>query len=966
MLTKIVELPSTFSTGESTVQLVATGGRNSRTLRQQTSLHNVKVASESPALDLIRTIEPMLGKTVILIIGLGDSETYGPNRRGDAFPSEPIPGRISPSEVLTKHYQSYDKAHVFRHHINNDPAGAIGKVIKAFWNPYMRRVEVVQYLDNDKAPDILARLTGGQPLATSMGCLVAGTQITLADGSRKAVEDITVGDRVLTHERRPRPVTELHRRPYVGGLVTVRAEALEPLTVTTEHPFLVARRSALQSPVTVSTGVLSGYRWREDAHVDSLWIHADCLDPEEHMLLTPIPTEVATPDYATRAFARIFGYYMAEGHIVYDKNKKPSAVHFSTHVDDFIHDELDALAAEYRTKNTPWSYAHPASVFGREIQIADAELAARCLALGGQLAKGKRLAESVLLWHPDVQREFLGAFANGDGHSPSSGGQAGTLKLSTSNRGLAEQLVLMLHRIGAVPSVSTLCHKAGVGFSRTDTWEHVIHLGKFHAQNLRDVCQKVVPADVTNPRQARKIVDGYVVSPIRELTREDAEIDVYNFEVEEDESYVGGSVVLHNCRVPFDVCTSCGNRAVTRAEYCSHLRDHMGEILPDGTQHAALNPSPDFFDSSLVTRPADRNGYVLRKVADANTGRVHELWTPSPIRSADIAKIASELRMKAASLRKLSDIEKTLSGTVGGAATGTPDGTLTLISRYAQHAMPPEGCAPTTSGAGYEVSFKPRVEKADAEGAEIKVASLGGLLAYAMKTAGVITTPELVRASLAHAGEVQAIFAEYPRFYDHVCKVANIRDDVTGGYHKAETALAPYVDISNVLGSNNTVMRPLTDKLTYTDPHGHTYETTVGMANRARNFDTAANQTRPLQLGLSAIGQGNIFGNAGHRALLHRPSKEMMTNEGENILSNTEMVRTASAPSELPPLEMRAIDFRVRDGRPAKLASAARDSLWAAVRDAEITDDLSDALGCMLDLQKVACALGRSVLDAIV
>lgn len=172
MSTKIITLPERFSTGEPTVQLVATPGLYGKTLRERTSLHNVKTASESPALDFIRSIEPQKGKTIVLVVGLGDHETYGPNRNGDGFPSEPVPGKINADDVLTKHYQSYDNAHVFEHHVNNDPAKAIGKVIKAFWNPHMRRVEVLESFDHDKAPHMLEKIMAGEHPAKSMGCKI--------------------------------------------------------------------------------------------------------------------------------------------------------------------------------------------------------------------------------------------------------------------------------------------------------------------------------------------------------------------------------------------------------------------------------------------------------------------------------------------------------------------------------------------------------------------------------------------------------------------------------------------------------------------------------------------------------------------------------------------------------------------------------------------------------------------------
>ena len=168
---KIITLDDHFSTGEPTVQLIATWGRAGKCLKEATSLHKV-AAVHSPALDYIKTAEPEPGRTSILIIGLGDHETYGPNRNGDGFPSEPVPGKIAADQVLTKHYKSYENAHVFRHHVNDDPKKAIGRVKKAFWNPYMRRVEVIEDFEHAKAPDLLEKVAAGESLPVSMGCRI--------------------------------------------------------------------------------------------------------------------------------------------------------------------------------------------------------------------------------------------------------------------------------------------------------------------------------------------------------------------------------------------------------------------------------------------------------------------------------------------------------------------------------------------------------------------------------------------------------------------------------------------------------------------------------------------------------------------------------------------------------------------------------------------------------------------------
>ena len=88
------------------------------------------------------------------------------------------------------------------------------------------------------------------------------------------------------------------------------------------------------------------------------------------------------------------------------------------------------------------------------------------------------------------------------------------------------------------------------------------------------------------------------------------------------------------CRVPYDVCSYCNNRAPTRKEYCDDiayggtckaggLKRNIGRTVSvDGDAHQlhADNTEPTFFDISHVFRPADRIAYVsgmLQKAASA-------------------------------------------------------------------------------------------------------------------------------------------------------------------------------------------------------------------------------------------------------------------------------------------------------------------------------------------------------------
>jgi hypothetical protein len=176
---KIIVLDDRFpKTGEPTIQPVVLWGLRGKPCYESLS----KEASVSPAYEYIRHIEPCPGRTIVLVIGLGSFEYYGLNRNGDGFNEQPYkpgqsngPGRdawVMEDECIQHHFPSYEKGHVFRHHVNKDPKRSVGRVIKAFWNPYMHRVEILEDIDNNKAPDLVEQIADGDFPAKSMGCRI--------------------------------------------------------------------------------------------------------------------------------------------------------------------------------------------------------------------------------------------------------------------------------------------------------------------------------------------------------------------------------------------------------------------------------------------------------------------------------------------------------------------------------------------------------------------------------------------------------------------------------------------------------------------------------------------------------------------------------------------------------------------------------------------------------------------------
>lgn len=116
--------------------------------------------------------------------------------------------------------------------------------------------------------------------------------------------------------------------------------------------------------------------------------------------------------------------------------------------------------------------------------------------------------------------------------------------------------------------------------------------------------------------------------------------------------------------VAYDVCSICGNKAPTRAQYCDHLRYNMKKILDDGRQVFAHNPNPKFFDISIVNKPADPTAFALDKIAGDTEDQV--------IPSAALGEKTEMFQCKQAAVLKLADLVKRVDGVLVDSKSTSP------------------------------------------------------------------------------------------------------------------------------------------------------------------------------------------------------------------------------------------------------------------------------------------------------
>jgi hypothetical protein len=615
----------------------------------------------------LERLRPHPTKNYVLVNALGAGEYWGSNINGDLFPEASLI-----HEGQDYGYKTFYNAHAFKHHVNKDPDTSFGDIEVSVWHPLMKRVELIIAIDKERAQrfgaqDVVDKLDRGMFPDVSMGCLPAGTKILMADGSRKDVETVQVGDLVVSHRGVPKRVNEVYSWPNKDKqLCRIKLYGIrEELPLTNNHPLWLVRKE--QVSCRPSSGKTNKGRRQHVCTPESStikrgcegcqtrplykfdWVRADSAEVGDYAAF-PVPTFRRKLTTST-AEARLLGYYLAEGHILNWNEKKATGVQYTIglHETDVLEDlRRCAEAVGLADRFSYWDNLEDHSRF---VYINDSRLAETCATHCGQYSTTKRLSEEVLGADVSILKEFLGAYANGDG-----GAYNGSLYFSTASEELSEQLVIALARCRMLASVNRIVHKPSKkSVVQKETIEFQVWCGTDTSHLLKGVCRHDLRCSKKiNSKRFFYEHEGttYLLTPIEEIVEETSEEPVYNFSVESDDSYVAGGVATHNTKVPFDRCSVCCDidkfekakatfdpsrhqsigRAVlewhrrdpirglsiTRNDYCEHLRTQLNKILSDGQRICAINDYPRFFDISFVFIGADKTAKVMAKLASAD------------------------------------------------------------------------------------------------------------------------------------------------------------------------------------------------------------------------------------------------------------------------------------------------------------------------------------------------------------
>ena len=406
------------------------------------------------------------------------------------------------------------------------------------------------------------------------GCLPAGELVTTADGDLRPIESIKVGDFVFGHDGRAHRVTAVQMRDLNGELFTFTPMSpANAFSVTAEHPLLVVPRDEVRVPRKPRNGWQPEVDSAKLKSAEPRWIAAKDV-AEGDFLVYPKPKPVPHKTVLPLEFARLAGYYLAEGHATLTNTCESLVFSFHSNEFDYVEEVRQACKSLYETAGSVLVEEHKHSA--RVLVYTKAGYAAMRNNVGVG-SSHKKLSDLLMRQDETFLRELVDAYVNGDGNVTRRGG-ALWKRAHTTSRVWAFQLQSILARLGHYATVE-LRRPGGPG----------VIMGRDVMR--QDIYQVQWTEGGHGPKQARDCGDYFAV-PVKKRTVREAHEPVYNLDVENPDSYLAYGFAVHNCTAPIYKSDS--------------LHSAVVEIVVKPQRAVAVHDDPELVEQRL--QPGDQAG----------------------------------------------------------------------------------------------------------------------------------------------------------------------------------------------------------------------------------------------------------------------------------------------------------------------------------------------------------------------
>lgn len=366
------------------------------------------------------------------------------------------------------------------------------------------------------------------------GCLLAGEEIALADGTVKLVEDISKGDEVRDHTGKSSKVKTLIRREYDGLTYTFKPISTgNTFTTTAEHPIFIVPRSKVLVKRKIRGNNKAEVNTKLLLSAKPEWVKASEVCAGD-FLVFPKNQRITPEEELPASLGKLAGYYLAEGSSQLMNKRKFKALTFSFHMDELEYvKEVRKLSFElFGTYGSVYIKPEKNSA---TITIYTEEGYDFMKENIGDRSWTKKLSPLVFNQNDTFIENLIEGYMNGDGHVHISNSNRIQLKAGTTSREWAFQLQSLLTRQNKFATVR-LERKAGEG----------LIMGNLITRHDMYKVHWTLDRIMGEVRYA----DNHFLVPIKQITEKLYEGKVFNFETQPANSYLVKGFAVHNCTAP--------------------------------------------------------------------------------------------------------------------------------------------------------------------------------------------------------------------------------------------------------------------------------------------------------------------------------------------------------------------------------------------------------------------------------
>ncbi len=340
-------------------------------------------------------------------------------------------------------------------------------------------------------------------------CFTAGTMV-LSEHGYVPIEDICIGDRVLSHTGEWRKVISVSKRkdiPTRGIYVTGTPE----IRTTDEHPFW-----ATYAPIRWDNSKRAYRRYREAPR----WTPTKCLT-KDHYIAQVLPRHTIDDDKST-GYYWVIGKYLADGWRVRRRGRKIGRIVICAN-------KVEAEEVEKKIRAAGFAPCKSNERTTTRFHILNKHLYCE-LAKYGKYAHGKRIPRQALQLPEYKARSLIDGYLSGDGWREDTNRGYSGWRATTTSKSLALGIALLAQRAyGTIASV----RKGRIGAT-----------ARIEGREVRTRQEFRLAIPDRNRSCYRTGRTGWKL--IRNI-RSTRKSTVYNIQVEKDASYIVENCVVHNC-----------------------------------------------------------------------------------------------------------------------------------------------------------------------------------------------------------------------------------------------------------------------------------------------------------------------------------------------------------------------------------------------------------------------------------